>query len=110
MKTTWNDLNIKEKLAIASACIAFTVGWLLTSISCFIPVLMSEQGILWVLGQSLVYSASVFGISAYFRSEAVQMKHDINKHIEQMERMSIERERLRSGIDKGEIPNEDDDV
>lgn len=107
MKTTWKDLNIKEKLAILSACAAFSLGWIITSVACFVPVLMSEQGVLWILGQSLVYSASVFGISAYFKSETVQMKNDINRHIERMERMSLEREKLRQGIDVDELPDEE---
>jgi hypothetical protein len=35
------------------------------------------------------------------------MKSDINKHIQNMERLSIERERLRKGQDIDEIPNEE---
>lgn len=108
MKTTWNDLSIKEKLAIGSACVAFTMGWLLTSIATFVPVMISEQGVLWILGQSLVYSASVFGVSAYFRSEAVQLRRDMDRHLERMEHMQLQREKLRQGIDVEEIPDEDD--
>lgn len=89
MKTKFVDLNIKDKLAIVSACIAFTVGWTLTCIAAFIPLLLSEQGILWILGQSLVYSASVFGLGMYFKSETVQMKEDIDRHIEHVERMRM---------------------
>ena len=109
MKTTWNDLNIKEKLSIISACIAFVMGWVLTSIAAFVPLLLSEQSILWILGQSLTYSAAVFGVSMYFNAEATKMKHDINKHIEHMEHMQIERDRIRRGIDVGEIPNKEDE-
>lgn len=86
MKSNFEDLNIKDKLAIISACIAFTVGWTLTCMAAFIPLLLSEQGILWVLGQSLVYSASVFGLGMYFKSETVQMKEDIDRHIDRMRR------------------------
>ena len=45
----------------------------------------------------------------YFNAEARQMKYDINKHIEKMERMQIEREKLRKGMDEGEIPEEDEE-
>jgi hypothetical protein len=107
MKQTFKDLNIKEKLAIISACVAFTVGWGLTICAAFVPLLLSEQGILWILGQALVYSASVFGLGMYFKAESTQMKSDINKHIQNMERLSIERERLRKGQDIDEIPNEE---
>ena len=104
----WIDLGIKDKLAIGSACIAFALGWTITGIAAFVPLLISEQGILWILGQSLVYTASVFGVSMYFRSEAVQLKHDVDKHLERMERMQIERERLRKGLDVNEIPEDEE--
>jgi hypothetical protein len=109
MKTTWNDLSIKEKLAIGSACVAFALGWLITGLAAFVPLLISEQGVLWILGQSLVYTASVFGVSAYFRSEAVQLRRDMDRHLERMEHMQIQREKLRQGLDVEEIPNEDEE-
>lgn len=109
MKQNWSDLNIKEKLAIISACMAFTIGWGLVICAAFVPILLSEQGVLFILGQALIYSASVFGVALYFKAESVQMKHDIDRHIRNMERMSIERERLRNNIDLGELPDKEDD-
>lgn len=106
---TFRDLNIKEKLAIISAVLCFCFGWALTGIAAFVPLLLSEQAILWILGQSLTYAAAVFGVSMYFNAEARIMKHDINKHIEHMERLSLERERLRKGLDIEEIPDEDEE-
>ena len=106
MKTTWKDLGIKEKLAMISACAAFCMGWILTGLASFVPLLISEQGILWILGQSLIYSASVFGISAYFKSETYQLKKDMDKHLERMERMQMQRIRLAKGEDVDEIPDE----
>ena len=81
MKQSFKDLNIKDKLAIVSACIAFTAGWFLTIIAAFIPILLSEQGVLWVLGQALIYSASVFGLGMYFKSETSQMKADMRRYL-----------------------------
>ncbi len=107
MKQNWNDLNIKEKLSIASACLAFIAGWGLTICAAFVQILLSEQATLWILGQSLVYSASIFGVAAYFKAESVQMKDDINRHLEHMERMQIQREKLRKGMDVEEMPNEE---
>ena len=109
MKNTWGELPIKEKLAIASACVAFAMGWILTAMAAFVPLLLSEQGVLWILGQSLVYSASVFGIAAYFKSESIQLKHDIDRHIDHMERLQIQREKLRQGIDVNEMPLNDEE-
>ena len=109
MKTTFKELNIKEKLAIVSACAAFILGWGLTICAAFVPILLSEQGVLWILGQALIYSASVFGVALYFKAESTQMKHDINRHIERMERSVIQREKLRKGLDTEELPDDDDE-
>lgn len=102
----WEDLNIKEKLAIVSACLAFSLGWFITLCAAFVPILLSEQGVLFILGQALVYSASVFGIAAYFRSETVQMKRDMQHYFDRKERLQLDRMKIREGIDVGEIPND----
>ena len=109
MKTTWKDLSIKEKLAVGSACLAFIAGWALTLCAAFVPILLSEQGVLWILGQSLIYSASVFGVSMYFKAEAVQMKNDMQRYFNQKERLLIEREKLRKGQEVEELPIEDEE-
>lgn len=80
MKITWNDLNVKEKLAITSACIGFIAGWTLTGIAAFVPLLLSEQGILWILAQSLTYASAVFGVSMYFTAETRQMRRDLKDY------------------------------
>lgn len=108
MKITFNDLNIKEKLAIISACAAFTLGWVLTGIAAFVPLLLSEQSILWILGQGMTYAAAVFGVSMYFNAEARQMRDDMQKYFNKRERLMLEREKLRQGIDTGELPNEEE--
>lgn len=97
MKTKWVDLNIKDKLAILSACIAFILGWCMSIAGFWIPPVGEvADSILWILGQALLYAASVFGVSAYFRSESVQLRKDIDKHLEHVERMRL-REKM---IDK----------
>ena len=106
MKTTWKDMSIKEQLAIISACAAFICGWTLTGIAAFVPLLLSESAILFVLGQGMTYSAAVFGVSMYFNAESVKMKREINRHIEHMERMQMERLNIKQGIDTPEIPEE----
>lgn len=110
MKTKWVDLNIKDKLAILSAIIAFILGWCMSIAGFWIPPIGEvADSILWILGQALLYAASVFGVSAYFRSETVQLRRDMDKHLEYMERMQIQREKLRNGIDVEEIPNKYND-
>lgn len=109
MKQTFKELNIKDKLAIVSACIAFTVGWGLTICAAFVPLLLSEQGILWILGQALIYSASVFGLGMYFKSESTQMKRDMERYFDKKERLQVERMKIRQGVDEGEMPLNDEE-
>lgn len=111
MKTVnWRDLNIKERLAIITALAAFIFGWGL-SISAFIVPPMGEisNGILWILGQSLIYAASVFGITGYFNAESVKLRYDMDKHFAHMEHMQMERMKIRNGVDTPEIPMDDEE-
>ena len=96
MKQSFKDLNIKERLAIISAITAFILGWALSMAGFWIPpVGQVADSVLWILGQALIYAASVFGVTSYFSAETLQMKKDINAHIEQMERLALEREKIR---------------
>ena len=109
MKQTWKDLSIKEQISFISAIVAFILGWCMSIAGFWIPPVGEvADSILWILGQALLYAASVFGVSAYFRSETVQLRKDMDRHLEHMERMQIQREKLRQGIDIQEIPKEDD--
>ena len=109
MKTNkWSDLGIKEKLAVGSACVAFVLGWSITGIAAFVPLLISEQGVLWILGQSLVYTASVFGVSMYFKSESIQLKHDIDRHLEHVEMMRLKEKAIDKGLNE-ELEEEEDE-
>lgn len=82
MSEKWNELNIKEKLAIISAIVAFIIGWGLTIAGFIIePTGEVADSVLWILGQALIYSASVFGVSAYFNSESVKLKKDIKMYV-----------------------------
>ena len=110
MKSKWNDLNIKDRLAILSAFIAFILGWCMSIAGFWIPPIGEvADSILWILGQALLYAASVFGVSAYFMSETVQLRRDMDRHLEAMESLQIQREKLRNGIDVEEIPNKYND-
>ena len=79
----WCDLSIKQKSAIITAIAAFIVGWALTIAGFCVPPLGEiADSNLWVLGQALVYAASVFGITSYFTSETRRMKRDIREFVE----------------------------
>lgn len=79
----WCDLGIREKIAIVTAVAAFIAGWSM-SIAAFIvpPVGVISDGVLWILGQSLVYASSVFGITSYFSTETLRMKRDLREYMD----------------------------
>ena len=111
MKQTWSDLSVKEKIAILSACLAFILGWAMSIGAFFVPPVGEvADSILWILGQALLYCSATFGIAAYFKSETVQLRRDMDRHLEHMERMQLQREKLRQGIDIQEIPDKEDDL
>ena len=110
MKQNWSDLSIKEQISFISAIVAFILGWCMSIAGFWIPPVGEvADSILWILGQALLYAASVFGVSAYFRSETVQLRKDMDRHLEHMERMQIQREKIRHGIDVEEIPDKEDE-
>ena len=80
---TWKTLDIKQKFAVGSAVIAFFVGWGL-SIAAFIlpPVGEIHDSVLWVLGQALVYTASVLGIGMYIGSEIKHLRRETGLYID----------------------------
>ena len=45
----------------------------------------------------------------YFKSESVQMKHDMERYFDKKERLQLQRMKIRKGIDEGEIPMEEDE-
>ena len=93
----WCDLGIREKIAIITAVAAFVAGWAM-SIAAFIvpPVGVISDGILWILGQSLVYASSVFGITSYFSTESLRMKRDLREYMDD----SIKRQKYETETEK----------
>lgn len=80
---SWSDLSAKEKAAIITAFVAFIFGWGLTIAGFVVPPLGEvADSILWILGQALIYAASVFGLTSYFTSETRRMKRDIRDYVE----------------------------
>ena len=109
MKTidTYDKCTLKQKVAMLSGIIAFILGWGLTIAGfCIPPIGEIADSVLWVLGQSLIYTGSVLGLTQYFSAESVKLRHDVDRHLEHMERLQIERMKIRQGIDEGEIPDE----
>ena len=79
----YEHCTMKEKIAIITAVSAFLFGWGLTIAGFIVPPLGSiTDGVLWCLGQALIYAASVFGITGYFSSETIRMKRDMNIYLD----------------------------
>ena len=83
----WRDLDIKNKIAFTTAVGAFLIGWGLT-IAGFIvpPVGVVSDSVLWILGQALVYAASVFGVGMYVGGEVKRMKGEISRFMRNEEK------------------------
>ena len=80
MKEKWSDISIKDKIAYLSAVIAFVIGWGLTIAGfCVPPVGAVADSVLWILGQGLVYAASVFGVGMYVTGSVRGMKREISR-------------------------------
>lgn len=82
----WKDLSIKDKIAIVTAVVAFIIGWGLSIAGFVVPPLGEiANSVLFVLGQALVYAASVFGIAGYFSSETAKLRKDVKNMITEEE-------------------------
>ena len=58
----------KENLAVVTACVMLLFGIILTAAGFVIdPTGEVHDSVLWILGQSLVYAGSIFGVAAYMR-------------------------------------------
>lgn len=82
MKDKWNTLDIKNKIAYITAISALLVGFGLT-IAGFIapPVGLVADSVLWILGQTLVYAGSIFGVGMYVGSSVKGMKKEIEEYL-----------------------------
>lgn len=84
---TWKTIDIKTKFAIGTAVIAFIAGWGLTIAGFIIPPEGEvADSVLWILGQALIYTASVLGIGMYFNNQMVKFRTDTRNYIDRIER------------------------
>lgn len=84
---TWKTIDIKTKFAIGTAVIAFIAGWGLTIAGFIIPPEGEvADSVLWILGQALIYTASVLGIGMYFNNQMVKFRTDTRNYINRIER------------------------
>lgn len=89
--TKWKDLDIKTRLAYSTAIIAFLAGWGLTIAGFIIGAGIISDSVLWVLGQALVYAASIFGVGMYVTGAVKGMKSSIQSFMNAEDRRIKER-------------------
>lgn len=84
-------MDTKQKTAYWTALVAFVAGWGLTIAGfCVSPVGEVSGSVLAVLGEAMVYTASVFGVTLYFSNEMMKFKRDTRKYLKEKEDENIE--------------------
>lgn len=81
LKTDWEALGIKDKIAYTTAVFAFFFGWGLTIAGFIVGAGVISDSVLWVLGQALVYAASIFGVGMYVTGAVKNMKKEVEDFI-----------------------------
>ena len=71
----------KDMIAIIAACVMILFGIGLTTASFIVGKGKVDDSVLWVLGQALTYSGSIFGVSIYFRQKGEQITKEIQEKI-----------------------------
>lgn len=75
--------NRKEQAAYWTAIIAFVAGWGLTIAGFCVPPTGEVSGsVLAVLGEAMVYAASVFGVTLYFQNQMERFRHDARHYLQ----------------------------
>lgn len=80
-----SKMDIKQRTAYITAIIAFVAGWGLTIAGFCVPPTGEVSGsVLAVLGEAMVYAASVFGVSMYFGHEMEKFRNDTKRYIDEI--------------------------
>ena len=80
------EKNLHDKAAMTTAIIAFIIGWGLVIAGFFVPPKGEVHGsVLAVLGEAMVYAASVFGVGLYFKNQMAKFRIDTRRYLEERE-------------------------
>ena len=81
-----NAKDKRDAAAYITAIVAFVAGWGMTIAGFIVPPTGEiSDSVLWVLGQALIYAASVFGVGMYFNNQMEQFRADTRHYIKKME-------------------------
>lgn len=68
----------RNKLAIISGYTSFFCGWLIVFISFFVePIGEISNSALYTLGESLVFTGGVIGITQYTKGQISKIRHEV---------------------------------
>ena len=82
----FKTLSLKDLIAYTTAILAFLAGWGVTIAGFMIPPVGDiTDSVLWVLGQSLIYTSSILGVSMYMRYniQKIERKLGIKENTEE---------------------------
>lgn len=106
-KKTWNDLSFKDRISYIIAIVSFIFGWVVTLFGVLTPpVGEAHDSILFILGQSLVFTGSILGFGMYITSTAKGLKDRLEYRLDDIEKAQLERERLRYSDNIDDVPYE----
>ena len=75
-------MAIKEKLSYITCVSSFVIGWILTIVGFILPPSGEvSDSVLWILGQSLLYTGAVLGISSYYSSQLNNFKTEVRNEL-----------------------------
>lgn len=70
-------MPLKDIIHTVAACWMLLFGCLLCLISLYLPPRgIIDASVLWVLGQAIIFAASVFGAKSYIDYQIDKMRHD----------------------------------
>lgn len=73
----------KQKAAFITAIISFVIGWGLTIWGFILPPKGDvSNSTLALLGEAMVYTASVFGVTLYFQNQMQKFRHDARRYMD----------------------------
>jgi hypothetical protein len=74
----------RQRAAYWTAILAFVIGWGLTIAGFIVEPLGEVSGsVLAVLGEAMVYAASVFGVTLYFNHQMQKFRADTRAFLEE---------------------------
>ena len=76
----------RQRAAYTTAILAFVIGWGLTIAGFIVPPTGEvSNSVLAVLGEAMVYAASVFGVTLYFNNQMERFRAEARRYIDRHE-------------------------